>query len=124
MLKDWQLIGLDSAYDSSNVLYETGSLRESQLAWLRYQLQTGAETGRRSIVLTHHNPVSALAKLDKILIDQVCGAARGSGLTVWYWAHEQAGIRFPRSSQAFRLTGRSRIWLATRRSPAGRRMAL
>ncbi len=90
----WQILGLDSAYEASDFLYQKGRLSEGQLAWLGAQLAEGARRGQRSIILTHHNPVDVHGASDQPFLDQVLRAAEPNPFHFWYWAHEHAGVRY------------------------------
>ena len=90
----WQLLGLDSAYDASDFLYQKGRLSDGQLAWLQAQLEEGARRGQRSILLTHHNPIDVHGAPDQPFLDQVLRAGQPHPFHFWYWAHEHVGARF------------------------------
>jgi hypothetical protein len=92
----WQLIALDSAYDSDGGvhLYQHGNLRATQIQWLMHQLQIGHQTGRRNVILSHHNPISIDGELDLPFFDQVITAAQGNPFDYWYWGHEHDGAVF------------------------------
>jgi hypothetical protein len=90
----WQILGLDSAYEASDFLYQKGRLSEGQLAWLGAQLAEGARRGQRSIILTHHNPIDAHGGTDQAFLDQMLRAAEPNPFHFWYWAHEHAGVRY------------------------------
>jgi hypothetical protein len=92
----WQLIGLDSAYAAPDFLYSHGGLADPQIEWLKYQLTLGAKNKQRSIILTHHNPLTAAATggVDKGLLDRLTMAGTANPFHFWYWAHEHVGARF------------------------------
>lgn len=90
----WQIIGLDSAYEASDLLYQKGRLSDAQLAWLKAQLAEGARRGQRSIVLTHHNPIHARGERDEGLLNQMLQVADPNPFEFWYWAHEHCAARF------------------------------
>ncbi len=91
----WQIIGLDSAYEASDLLYQKGRLSEAQIGWLKAQLAEGARRGQRSIVLTHHNPLPAHeGARDDGLLNQMLEAANPNPFDFWYWAHEHVAARF------------------------------
>jgi 3',5'-cyclic AMP phosphodiesterase CpdA len=90
----WQIIGLDTAYEASDFLYQKGKLSDKQLAWLKAQLAEGARRGQRSIVLSHHNPIAVRGGRDQALLDQVLGAAEPNPFEFWYFAHEHVAARY------------------------------
>jgi 3',5'-cyclic AMP phosphodiesterase CpdA len=94
--KQWQLIGLDSAYeaDKRNKLYGSGYIGAEQLEWFQYQLEQGANAGLKSIVMTHHNPVGIDGTIDQKFLDQVLNAAKYHPFHYWYWGHEHDGAVF------------------------------
>jgi len=91
---NWVIVGLDSAYYSSEEgLYMDGSLYPdggptTQLDFLKAQVATG----KKIIVLTHHNGLSEDGATTTKLWDQVMSAfPAGSGPACWYWGHVHAG---------------------------------
>ncbi len=90
----WQVIGLDSAYEASDFLYQKGRLSDGQLDWLAAQLVEGARRGQRSIVLTHHNPIDMEGKRDERLLEQLLQASQTAPFDFWYWAHEHVAARY------------------------------
>ena len=90
----WQIIGLDSAYEASDFLFQKGRLSDGQLSWLSAQLAEGARRGQRSIVLTHHNPIDIDGGTDKGLLDQMLRAANPHPFEFWYFAHEHVAARY------------------------------
>ncbi len=93
-LPGWQVIGLDSAYAAPDFLYQQGHFSDEQIAWLQAQLAEGARLGKKSIVLTHHNPVDFKGKKDEGLLNQMLQASTPQPFHFWYWAHEHIGARF------------------------------
>ena len=93
-LPGWQIIGLDSAYEATDFLYQKGRLSDAQLEWLTAQLAEGARRGQRSIVLTHHNPIDVAGNKDRELLDQMLRAAQPHPFDFWYWAHEHVAARY------------------------------
>jgi hypothetical protein len=93
-LPGWQIIGLDSAYAAPDFLYQQGHFSDEQIQWFRAQLAEGARLNKKSIVLTHHNPVDFKGKKDEGLLAQMVDAAGPQPFHFWYWAHEHVGARF------------------------------
>jgi hypothetical protein len=90
----WQIIGLDSAYEASDFLYQKGRLSDAQLAWLGAQLAEGARRGQRSIVLSHHNPIEVGGGTDKAFLEQMLRAGDPHPFDFWYFAHEHVAARY------------------------------
>jgi hypothetical protein len=91
----WQVIGLDSAYYAYNRgrMYQDGVFGSEQLEWLDHQLQAGAESGRRSIILSHHNPIGATGDIDATLLNELYGGIHHP-FEFWYWGHEHVGAKY------------------------------
>ena len=103
----WQIIGLDSAYEASDFLYQKGRLSDAQLGWLEAQLAEGARRGQRSIVLSHHNPIDVHGGTDQPFLDQMLRAAEPHPFDFWYFAHEHVAARYaPFGPQGRQFLGR------------------
>jgi hypothetical protein len=73
----WQLLGLDSAYHDA-------ALAGDQAAWVAAKT---ADTTRKTMLLTHHQPFSAFVDMKPTLI----GALADAGVRhvdAWLWGHE------------------------------------
>ena len=87
----WQIFGLDSAYASPDrATFMDGSLHPDQIAWLKKV----RDPRRRSIVMTHHNPLSIYGKNTKTSplwaqLEQGFGRRQPD---YWYWGHIHNGI--------------------------------
>jgi len=89
---NWVIVGLDSAYYASDAgMYMDGSLGDDgvQLGFLRQQVATG----KKVIVVTHHNGLSEDGSETNNLWTQVMSAfPDGTGPAFWYWGHVHAGV--------------------------------
>jgi hypothetical protein len=90
----WQILGLDSAYLDRD-------LAGDQAAWVgrklgpvepdkldaagRKQPDAG---GRKTMLLTHHQPFSAYEDVDQALINRLLPELNGRVLDAWLWGHE------------------------------------
>lgn len=76
---DWQVLGLDSGYADHD-------LAGSQQQWLSEKLATG----RRTILLSHHQPFSAYdPTVGQLMANKVRAVASpGRPLDAWIWGHE------------------------------------
>jgi hypothetical protein len=90
----WQIIGLDTAYEAESLTYQKGRISPQQAAWLAAQLADARQHQRRVILLSHHQPLSPESGVDRVLLQQVMGAAAGNPIHLWYWGHEHLGVRF------------------------------
>lgn len=75
----WQVLGLDSCYAEHD-------LAGSQEQWLAEKLQAD----RRTMLLSHHQPVSAyVKKLPQAMAEKVQRALpAGRSIDAWFWGHE------------------------------------
>jgi hypothetical protein len=74
----WQILGLDSAYLDRD-------LAGDQAAWVGQKLSA---TGRKTMLLSHHQPFSAYEDVDQALINRLLPALDGRVLDAWLWGHE------------------------------------
>jgi hypothetical protein len=99
---NWVIVGLDSAYYSSEVqLYMNGTLgaNNNQTQFLRQV----AALNKKTIILTHHNPIP-LGGLDRVpqngdegfqLYTDVMSAFAGrSAPAYWYFGHKHNGVAY------------------------------
>lgn len=85
----WQLFGLDSAYASPDrATFMQGALHTDQIAWLKKV----RDPERRSIVMTHHNPLSIYGKKTNSLWAQLEQGFARRQPDFWYWGHIHNGI--------------------------------
>lgn len=82
----WQLLGLDSAYTDHD-------LAGDQPEWLASKLDS---SGRRTMVLTHHQPFSAYEHVSQALTDKVKQAVGNRKLDAWLWGHEHRCVVYER----------------------------
>jgi hypothetical protein len=83
---NWQIFGLDSAYDLLGLRGDEGDLYGPQAVWLA--LTRAASPKKKTLLLTHHQLFSAYeggspkmeARLQPILKD--------APVTAWFWGHE------------------------------------
>jgi Predicted phosphohydrolases len=91
----WRILGLDTAW-------EDHGLRDPQSSWLAGEL---ADQSKRTILLSHHQLVSARGKVAKsALSTKMEPLLRHCSVHAWFWGHEHhcvlfepyLNIRFPR----------------------------
>ncbi len=95
----WRIIGLDSAYYSTeSSIYMSGNIvshesgAKKQLAFLKDQVQEAQQNNQQVIIMTHHNGRSEAGDEDKKLWRQVTSCFNGnSGPAYWYWGHVHIG---------------------------------
>ena len=95
----WVIVGLDSAYYSSQEgLYRDGAIfpgdgqHQEQLDFLRAQAAGAARDNKRLILLTHHNGVAPDGTAPTALWSQVMNAfPPDAGPDFWYWGHAHMG---------------------------------
>jgi 3',5'-cyclic AMP phosphodiesterase CpdA len=94
--EDWLILGLDSAYYDPSLLYMDGALVDSnQIGFIKsFDL-----TGKKVMVLTHHNAITTDGQRKMGLWDNVVNAL-GRAPDYWYWGHIHNGIVYSPSSVA------------------------
>ncbi|HEY5705606.1 MAG TPA: metallophosphoesterase [Terrimicrobiaceae bacterium] len=82
---EWQIIGLDSAY-------EEWSFSNGQIAWA--DEQRGRASQKKGVLLSHHQPFSAYESGTKSegLIAEAAPLLKGGRTTAWVWGHEHRGV--------------------------------
>jgi calcineurin-like phosphoesterase family protein len=75
---DWQLLGLDSAY-------EDGDLTGEQGEWVAKK-QTASQ--RKTMLFTHHEPFSAFVGTDQPMLKRLEKAFQVRPIDAWLWGHE------------------------------------
>lgn len=144
--KAWQIIGLDTAYESHEAdLYQHGVLGQPQLDWFSAQLAKGKAAGRRMVLFTHHNPIPVNGgQQDQNMMNQIFGAAAKAGamFDYWFFGHEHAvavyepiqwqnttvqprvighgGIPYPPSTLGDKGGGVNVLWTETERYAVGK----
>jgi hypothetical protein len=76
--RHWQVLALDTAYEDHD-------LAGSQADWVRDQV---AGAGLRTVLLTHHQPLSAYVTVPGTLRDRLAPALAAARLDAWFWGHE------------------------------------
>jgi len=79
---NWQILGLDSSYKNP----DEADLQDPQAAWLSERVNSAG--GRRTILLTHHQPFSAYEKVETPLAGTIGKALAGNPVEAWLWGHE------------------------------------
>ncbi len=98
----WVIVGLDTAYNSSDV-YMDGRITDSAQLGLLQSLKGLAAQGKKLLVLTHHNPVIEPGGETNSLWTDLTGPGGLDGTPdVWYWGHVHNGIVYANNSS---LTG-------------------
>ncbi len=93
---DWIIVGLDSAYNSTDI-YMDGAITDTAQLDLLKSLQGYAATGKKLLVLTHHNPLIEPGGQTNSLWTDVTNAL-GCSPDVWYWGHVHNGIVYANNS--------------------------
>jgi hypothetical protein len=91
---DWDVIGLDTAWDAApRVAGHFGLLAEPQADFVR---GVAEGSGRDLLLLTHHPLVSAYAPetVGPILAAKLAGVLGRGRVTAWFWAHEHRCMGF------------------------------
>jgi hypothetical protein len=84
---NWQLLGLDTAYDPPDIRGEKGTLFGPQARWVMEK--RAAVPQKKAILLSHHQLFSPYEgdspKLDEKLAPVINDP---NGITAWFWGHE------------------------------------
>ncbi len=94
---NWLILGLDSAYYASqSTMYMDGAITDQAQ---RKLLQEAGKSGKRIMILTHHNPLTELGdKLKGLWTDVVSALTKEPDY--WYWGHVHNGIVYSETSAA------------------------
>jgi hypothetical protein len=94
--QDWLILGLDSAYYDPSMLYMNGAVVDSnQINFIKsFDL-----TGKKVMVLTHHNAITTDGQQKMSLWNDVSNAL-GRPPDYWYWGHVHNGIVYSSNSAA------------------------
>jgi Calcineurin-like phosphoesterase len=87
--ENWQIFGLDSAYDPPDVRGECGDLYGAQAAWLA--LKRAGAPGKKVVLMTHHHLFSAY-QADSTRME--ARVAPILPVTAWFWGHEHRCVLF------------------------------
>lgn len=85
---DYVIIGLDSAYNATGMFMQGRITDAYQPAFMKQ-----VASGKKVIILTHHNPIDTLGDAKNSLWDDVTSANALNGApAMWYWGHIHNGI--------------------------------
>jgi hypothetical protein len=95
----WRIIGLDSAYYSTeSSIYMSGNIvshesgAKKQLAFLKDQIQAALQNNQQVVIMTHHNGLSEAGDKQEKLWGQIASCfPSNSGPAYWYWGHVHIG---------------------------------
>ncbi len=97
---NWLIVGLDTAYYDTSVLYMTGALVDSnQVSFLNQVGQSKLNDNKKILLLTHHNPLNTTGSAQTSLWGQIVSAL-GTEPDYWYWGHIHNGIVYSSESAA------------------------
>ena len=74
---NWQLLGLDSAYDDND-------LAGNQAEWVAAK----QAARRKTMLLTHHEPFSAFVEVEPTLLERLKPTFQVRPVDAWLWGHE------------------------------------
>jgi hypothetical protein len=89
--KEWQVFGLDTAFDPRDLRGEEGDLCGDQPSWLT--LKRAAAGQKKSILLTHHQLFSAYERDAERMRNRL---GRVLPVTAWFWGHEHRCVIYDR----------------------------
>jgi hypothetical protein len=108
---DWQLLGLDTAY-------EDHALIDPQGAWVADKLREHKD--RRTMLLSHHQLFSAYGSQGPKIRDKLRGPLDSGRITAWFWGHEHRCVQYEDGTQGVgkaRLVGHSGVPVYAHREP-------
>lgn len=85
--ENWQLLGLDTAWDDNG-------LKDPQGSWVK---QTLDRNGQKSILLTHHQLFSAYedgSSVGKVLGQKLAPVLGEKQIDAWFWGHEHRFVMY------------------------------
>jgi hypothetical protein len=90
----WIVVGLDSAYNDPDWLYNKADLTNDQVDWLQAILATTGD--RKLILLSHHQPFSYLSGQNEKLVSRLSPILTQKRVHAWYWGHEHRCLLYDR----------------------------
>ncbi len=90
---EWLILGLDSAYNAEG-MYMNGRITDAQQLQL---LKTAGASGKKIMILTHHNGISEPGDAKEQLWSDVT-TALGKAPDYWYWGHVHNAIVYSNTS--------------------------
>jgi hypothetical protein len=115
--RHWDILGLDTAWDTNRFTRgHSGVLADPQAGWVA----DVADEGRRVMLLSHHQPVTAYAHGDpgKKLREELSGPLDAGVIDTWVWGHEHRCMAFkPDRIRYGRLVGHGGAPVISRTSP-------
>ncbi|MFD2934664.1 metallophosphoesterase family protein [Spirosoma flavum] len=97
---NWLILGLDSAYYAdAKTMYMTGAILDPAQQQL---LQQAGTSGKKIMILTHHNPINEIGTIQNELWTDVVSHL-GKNPDYWYWGHVHNGIVYSETSVAGRV---------------------
>jgi calcineurin-like phosphoesterase family protein len=84
--ENWQIFGLDTAYDPVDWKGDIGNLYGEQADWIARKRQQAPN--KKCVLLTHHQPFSAYDNIDDRLERQLRTILEKRLVTTWFWGHE------------------------------------
>jgi len=102
---DWVIIGLDSAYKATS-MYMDGVINDAHQSGPDGFIATQSKD-KKTILLTHHNPVDVQGKHQNTLWnDVVSNSLDGRFPDVWYWGHIHNGVVYNTDAASGSTLGR------------------
>ncbi|OXC73407.1 metallophosphoesterase family protein [Caballeronia sordidicola] len=78
----WQILGLDSAYEDNSL--DAGG----QVDWVLKRLTDATDSGRKNLLLSHHQLFSAYESGSEKMAAQMHDALSAGLIRSWFWGHE------------------------------------
>jgi len=88
---DWQLLGLDSAYEDADLAGEQGE-------WVA---KKQAASERKTMLFTHHEPFSSFVNIDPPMLKRLEPAFKVRPIDAWLWGHEHLACVYKPQTQPY-----------------------
>lgn len=84
---NWQILGLDTGW-------QDGELQDPQADWVLEEARAARTSGRRLLLLSHHQLFSAYELPSRKLFEQLRPALETERIGAWFWGHEHRCMQF------------------------------
>jgi hypothetical protein len=88
----WQILGLDTAYESYGRTGGEGGLKDPQAEWVHQQIDESP--GKTTVLLSHHQLFSAFEKGAPKLAAKLARPLKAGAIQAWFWGHEHRCVLY------------------------------
>jgi hypothetical protein len=93
----WIVVGLDTSwagFSKGMGMMRSGCVDAEQLAWLDRILAEAKRSGRRLVLLSHHQPLHFNGGGDEEFVSDLAWLLASGLVVAWLWGHEHFGVRY------------------------------